>query len=97
MSASVASRRPNGESLTRGLAVVRPASENNEKRRGMFIGDWMRNSRPDLEKVINAGVCDLCLVHCYFLGLILVIQVKTLLFNGDAVSVSIKTVPNHCG
>ncbi len=24
------------------------------------IGDWMRNSRPDLETVINAGVCFLC-------------------------------------
>lgn len=30
-------------------------------------GDWMRNSRPDLETVINAGV-------------------RTLIFDGDAVS-----------
>jgi carboxypeptidase C (cathepsin A) len=49
-------------------------------------GDWMHNSRPDLETVVNAGVCIPLIVDARALTDIIGIgaQVRTLVFDGDA-------------
>ena len=45
-------------------------------------GDWMRNSAPNLETVINAGVSRSC---CNRGDLLTMKQVRTIIYDGDAV------------